>query len=595
MSQPAMPADLTPAELRMWHAFRRGATCDLRTGSPVPGEPGTRPGPTDDTGRVTAAGTTGGTAGATADGATERTVPRPSGTTSGRPPTAAADDTAPEPGVPGPRGSEPGRDGDGAEPGFGEAEPGRTVRAEIVALLLLDGPPSEPGRVAALKLTGALITGLLNLSGGQVQPYVELRECRFDNQLLLPACHFTTARLMRCVVPRIEAARLNSEGDLHLPQCTVPGGIRLTDAHIGTDLVLNQLTVGQSRSGHSIAADGLTVAQDVEAELLESTGEISLRSARIGGRLSLRGSALHNPYGRYALNAARVTVEHTLYLSSGWFSGYSGGGTPPAGVHTQRFTSEGGIRLDDGRFGNAVIADKAHFRLTGTQQLSLRRIQTPELRLTLDEPPSGRISLAGARIGNLTDRPSSWPGRGGIDLAGFSYESLSSPGPVPLEQRIAWLADATPEYNPEPYETLAQVLRQGGEDSQAREVLLAKQRRRRETLPPAGVVWGWVQDITVGYGYRPGRAALWMAVLWAAGTLYFGMGPRPEPVDDQAWPHWNPALFALDLLLPIVDLGQSHSWRLAGTAQWVAAAMTMVGWILASTVVTGASRLLRRG
>ncbi|WP_269854604.1 oxidoreductase [Streptomyces sp. RPT161] len=544
-----MPVDLTTAERRMWDAYRRGETCDLRLGPAERGEPDTAAEPSD------------GAAGA---------LPQPRA-----------------------GGGEP--EARGARPADGDADPGRTVRAEVVALLLLDGPPSEPGRVAALKLTGALVTGLLNLSGGHVQPYVELRECHFDHQLLLPACHFTTVRMVRCEVPRIEAARLNSEGDLHLPQCTVPGGIRLTDAHIGTDLVLNQLTVGQSRSGHSIAADGLTVAQDVEAELLESTGEISLRSARIGGRLSLRGSALHNPYGRYALNAARITVEHTLYLSSGWFSGYLGGGTPPAGVHTQRFTSEGGIRLDDGRFGNAVIADKAHFRLTGTQQLSLRRVQTPELRLVLDEPPSGRISLAGARVGNLTDRPSSWPGRGGIDLAGFSYESLSSPSPVPLDQRIAWLADATPEYNPEPYETLAQVLRHGGEDSQAREVLLAKQRRRRETLPLAGMMWGWLQDVTVGYGYRPGRAALWMAVLWAAGTLYFGLGHPPEPVDDHAWPHWNPALFALDLLLPVVDLGQSHAWRLGGAAQWVAAAMTMVGWVLASTVVTGASRLLRRG
>ncbi len=174
-----------------------------------------------------------------------------------------------------------------------------------------------------------------------------------------------------------------------------------------------------------------------------------LRSARIGGRLSLRGSVLRNRQSRYAFNAARVTVEHTLYLSSGWTSGYyDGGGTPPAGVLTQPFVCEGGLRLDDGRFGNAIIADKADFRLSDDQQLSLRRVQTPELRLTLEHPPTGRVSLAGARIGMLNDAPTSWPGAGKIDLAGFSYTSLGSRGGFTLAGRIAWLADATPEFNP---------------------------------------------------------------------------------------------------------------------------------------------------
>ncbi|PWI43447.1 oxidoreductase [Streptomyces sp. ICBB 8177] len=475
------------------------------------------------------------------------------------------------------------------------ADPARAVRAEVIARLLLDGPPAEPGRVAALKLSGALVTGQLNLSGGRVLPYVELRDCRFEAQVLLPECRFTTLRMIRCAVPRVEAARVATSGDLCLAHCEVPGGIRLTDAKVGTDLLISGLVVGRGRSGHCVAADGLTVAQDVEAELLCADGEFSLRSARIGGRLSLRGSTLRNPHGRYALNAARVTVEHTLYLSSGHLSGPAGGGTPPAGVRTRRFVCEGGLRLDDGRFGNGIIADRASFLLAGDQQLSLRRVQTPELRLTLQEPPTGRVSLAGARIGTLTDTPDSWPGAGGIDLTGCVYETLSARGPFPLAARLAWLADATPEYSPGPYETLAQSLRAGGEDSEAREVLLAKQRRRRETLPLAGTVWGWLQDVTVGYGYRPGRAALWMAVLWALGTVYFAAHPIPTPVDEQAWPHWNPLLFTLDLLLPVVDLGQSNAWRLTGTGQWVAAVLTLLGWVLASTVVTGVSRLLRRG
>jgi hypothetical protein len=472
--------------------------------------------------------------------------------------------------------------------------PERTVRASVVAQLLLDSPPAHPGKVACLKLSGAWITGQLNLSGGEVAPYVELHDCRFELQILMPECRFTTLRLIRCAVPRIEAARLSTAGDLHLPQCIVDGGIRLTDAHIGTDLLLNQLEVGPHRSGRSLAADGLNVTQDVEAELITSRGEVSLRSARIGGRLSLRGSRLRNIRGRFALNAARISVEHTLYLSSGWVSGsLAGTGTPPGGVRTRHFTCDGGVRLDDGRFGNAIVIDRARFTLTMPQELSLRRVQTPELRFTPAQPPTGRVVLSGARISNLVTEAACWPGAGNIDLNGFAYESLRPSGPFSLERRLAWLAAATPEYSPEPYEQLASALRADGMDEDAREVLLAKQRRRRETLPLAARMWGYLQDITVAYGYRPGRAAVWMAVLWAVGSLFFAVEP-PEPLNQGESPHWNAALYALDLLLPVIDLGQDSAWKPAGLAQWASALMVLLGWILATTVAAGASRLLRR-
>jgi hypothetical protein len=472
--------------------------------------------------------------------------------------------------------------------------PERTVRASTIARLLLDGPPADPGRVSCLKLSGARVSGQLNISGGRVAPYVELHNCQFEQQILMPECTFTTVRLVRCAIPRIEAARLHTQGDLHLPGCVVPGGIRLTDAHIGTDLLLNQLEVSADRYGRAISADGLTVTQDVEAELIRTNGEVSLRSARIGGRLSLRGSTLRNATGRYALNAARITIEHTLYLSSGWESGsLAGTGTPPGGVRTRHFTCDGGVRLDDGRFGNALVIDRARFMLTTSQQLSLRRIQTPELRFTPETPPTGRIVLSSATVGNLVTEAACWPGPGLIDLSGFTYNSLRPTGPFSLQARLEWLAAATPEYNPEPYEQLATALRADGLDDDAREVLLARQRRRRESLPLAARLWGYAQDVTVAYGYRPGRAAAWLVVLWALGSFTFAVDP-PPPIKHGEAPNWDPALYALDLLLPVIDLGQDNAWKPSGWEQWISALLVLLGWVLATTVTAAASRLLRR-
>ncbi|MFF4761979.1 oxidoreductase [Streptomyces sp. NPDC001292] len=471
--------------------------------------------------------------------------------------------------------------------------PERTVRARVVCWLLLDGPPALAGRVSSLKLCGLRITGALDLAGGAVLPYVELHGCRFDQEVLLPEAHFTTVRLVDCSVPRLEAARVRTEGDLHLPRCRFTGGIRLTDAHIGTDLLLNQAVVHRDRAGRSIAADGMTVGQDLQAELLESFGEFSLRSAKIGVSLSLRGARLANPRERFALNAPQLTVERTLYLTPAGVGGPLSEVTPARGTRIQPFECRGGVRLDDGRFGDAVDLERARFTLTDEQVLSLRRVQTPELRFLGERPPRGQVLLSGARIVTLVDRASSWPGPGSLHMGGFAYENLVPRGPFPLAERLNWVAAATAEYNPEPYERLAAVLREAGEDVDAREVLLAKQRRRRETLPLAAKLVGYVQDWTVAYGYRPGRAAVWMAVLWAAGSLAFARA-GPPPADPGGHPEWNPALFALDLLLPVVDLGQAGEWQLSGGWQWLAAALVLLGWTLATTVAAGATRLLRR-
>ncbi|WP_328496902.1 oxidoreductase [Streptomyces sp. NBC_00414] len=474
--------------------------------------------------------------------------------------------------------------------------PERTVRARIVCWLLLNGPPALDGRVASLKLAGIQIVDSLDLAGGTVEPYVEMKGCRFEREILLPESRFTTLRLVDCAIPRLEAARLHTEGDLHLPRCRFHNGIRLTDAHIGTDLLLNQSVIYRDRRDNSLVGDGMTIGQDLQAEMMESHGELSLRGAKVGVSLSLRGSRLANPYGRRALNAPQLTVGRTMYLTPAGVLDpvQTSGRTPARGTRVQRFECEGGIRLDDGRFGDAVDFEQARLTLRDDQEVSLRRVQVPELRFLGRRPQRGRVVLNGARVVTLVDQATSWPGAGQLQMGGFQYESLVPRGPFPLARRLQWVAAATPEYNPEPYERLATVLRNGGEDEDAREVLLAKQRHRRENLPIAARLWGYVQDWTVAYGYRPGRAAIWMGVLWAVTSLAFAHADHP-PLKSGEHPPWNPSIFALDLLLPLIDLGQAGYWQLRGGWQWLAAVVILLGWVLATTVAAGATRTLRRG
>lgn len=487
--------------------------------------------------------------------------------------------------------------------------PERTVRARVIALLLLHGPPPLLGRVASLHVSGALITDVLDLSGGIIEPYFELRQCRFEEEVRMSEARMHTARLVDCYIPRLEAARLNTDGDLHLPRCSIPEGVKLTDATIGTDLMLNEATIGSGRRIRAIAADGINVSQELQASLLVTDGEVSLRGATVGSSLHMFGTVLRNTKGRYALHAPQMTVEHVASFADanrGRGSQLQGATTPASGTpvpfisegagrwRTKHFECTGGVVLDDGRFGSSLVIENARFELKRDQELSLRRIQTPELNFTPRAPERGLIVLSGATVEKLLDRVGSWPRDQRLWMAGFTYQqAIPKEGHFNVRERLRWLAAATPEYSPLPYEQLALMYRNSGEDTNARAVLLAKQRRRRETLPLVGKVWGYLQDWTVAYGYRPAQAALWMAVLWAASTLYFGAN-QPEPLKGSESPHWNATLYALDLLLPVISLGQDNAWNPAGGSQWVAAGLILLGWVLATTVATGATRLLRR-
>jgi hypothetical protein len=128
--------------------------------------------------------------------------------------------------------------------------------------------------------------------------------------------------------------------------------------------------------------------------------------------------------------------------------------------------------------------------------------------------------------------------------------------PLPAANRLPWLARDSGGYQPQPYEQLAAAYRRMGHDADARSVLLAKQRRRRRTLPAPMRIWGCLQDWVVGYGYRPQRAALWLAVLLAIGTAAFATD-HPAPLDRSQVPEFSPLLYTLDHdLRPTVPGGE---------------------------------------
>jgi hypothetical protein len=58
--------------------------------------------------------------------------------------------------------------------------------------------------------------------------------------------------------------------------------------------------------------------------------------------------------------------------------------------------------------------------------------------------------------------------------------------------------------------------------------------------------------------------------------------------------HFNPFFYTLDLLLPIISYGQQSAWNPVGVNQWLAYVLITAGWLLATSVAAGITRVLTR-
>lgn len=492
------------------------------------------------------------------------------------------------------------------------------VRAEcIMALLLGAGPEPAPGERPALRLSGASVTGRLDLRFAEISAPIVLTDCDFDESPLLQGARFRELSLTGCALPGLTADMAQVDGRLVLSHCHLSGPLVLTRTQIHSDLDLSH-TVITAPGGEAISAVRLSTGGDLLCTDLavqggfRLSGGLDIRRVRSGGRapeqprpgrprrlshpdhrglhlpprLQRRGT--DHPVGRrrgggdrflrraaeepgdIALEAVDVTVSRNFDLGAG-------------------LTVSGGIKLDGSRVGTRLsFHDATLTHPTGTA-LSLRLVQARETDLRTRQPIDGTVDADNARLGTLHDAPGTWPAR--LRLSETAYDALAAP--LTALERLEWVRRSTDGYLPQPYEQLAATYRRLGHEDEARTVLLAKQRHRRVGLPAHTRVWGYLQDATVGYGYRPARAALWLMALLALGTFFFATHP-PAPLEAAKAPPFSAVFYALDLLIPIIGFGQKAAFAPHGGGQWLAYGLTAAGWVLATTVTAGISRAISR-
>ncbi|MEU3611571.1 hypothetical protein ABZ725_04520 [Streptomyces sp. NPDC006872] len=497
--------------------------------------------------------------------------------------------------------------------------PGREPALDLARVTVKQNMYCEDGFTVEglVMLAGATINGNLLAKGGQ---FLHRSDTAID----------ATGIQVRNVVLGTEP----SDHDANRNGFRAEGTVSLADAVINGTLNCQGGSITHPRPNkEALNAQGAKITRDLLLnDGFNASGLVALTATEIGGQAIWSGGSFENP-GRVAISARQLTARTSLLLQGNFLahgrvdlSGATIGGPLTVGGKIYA-PEEEALILDsvtaarDVEFEKDMLIEGSLCMRAATIASNLKIIKPNLSRgnegvalilegtnvggtLTLKSgtPVSGRIDLRQAKVAFLNDDPNFWPKNATL-LDGFTYGSLSNFNSPKLESRIDWL-HLKDGYSAQPYQQLASVYKAAGRDDFARDVLYAGQKRRpRPRLVEKA--WSWLLRLTVGYGYHPARVLYTVLLLEIFGCVYFsiwrdGLKPSSSLLSaynndaNDARDHLQPALYTLDLLLPVVTLGQRALWIPQGHISWVVTFLMTVGWVLGGILVYGISSAYQR-
>jgi hypothetical protein len=345
------------------------------------------------------------------------------------------------------------------------------------------------------------------------------------------------------------------------------GRITFKGAVIGKDLDLRGLEVA---GGEGVDASNVCTRGGALFTAANIKGLVNLAGARIDGDLMFGGGRFINP-GNWAIQAANARVGGNVKLVV----------DPGFAPHGHKTVVEGGLLLEGATIGGALSWATLELRGTGPDGakgaiLSVEgaSIAGPLQASALSAHAAGHIDLAGATCSALDDDLKSGWGEAAttIDLEGFTYSRLDNPDEK-WRQRLAWLKRADGRFSPQPYAQVAKAYARAGRRDDARRILLAH--RDQRTLFASGGPITWLLSslfgLIAGYGLAPIRILRALVLFIAIGVVgVFAMnaqGALVAPDGRQCAGAVEPALYAIDVALPLIDLGQGSRCAPGRTAR----------------------------
>ena len=519
--------------------------------------------------------------------------------------------------------------------------PERTLRAELLRFLIL-GNNNYHSHEKGVRVSGAWVTGILDLEGCRIPRDIGLKDCRFEASPILRSAIIDNLFLDGSVLPGLQADRLEARGCISIRGATVTGEMKLSGARIGASFEADGVSI-TSLGTIALDAGSLEVRGGILLRGANVQGGINLAAVRLGGDVNAVGGRIERP-GEVALNGDAIVAGGDLALRGATIIGES--------------------RLLGARFRGDIDCSSASLSQPGGYALRLNHAAIDgAFFLRQGASIEGMLDLTATTIGAIDDDQESWPQTGDLLLNRCQYGAIIG-GPVDAASRLDWLSRQTPErwkadFWPQPYEQLAMVLGEMGHEEDARAVLIAKERlqrrarraRARNPVLRAGLAFrDGILAITVRYGRQPLLALLWLILFWAIGTGVFAFAQRngaikPNspvilrslewtmcgleqtesrymPSSNQAfpgralpgqnqlscfrnqpeassYPEFNSVMYSLDVLLPVLSIGQKEYWRPDPTKPYGPMTLnyyffqSVVGWALSLLAVAGFSGLVR--
>lgn len=492
--------------------------------------------------------------------------------------------------------------GDGALPEANDPE--RRVRAELLRFLILGGYDGFRMHEKGISISGGYIVGTLDLEGCRIPRDIRLKDCLFEASIILRSAVIDNLFLDGSALSGIYGERLEARGGIFLRGATVTGTIHLSAARLGGSIEADGATITASE-GTAIDADGLEARGGILLRGADIRGRVNVSSVRLGSDFNALGARIERP-GAVVLDGDGMAVRGDFNLRGAMINGETRmlganiGGDLDCTAATLSEPEGYSLRLNRSRIGGAF------FLRNGA---SVR----------------GTLDLTATEMGAIYDDQDSWPEKGDLLLNRCRYggfiggpvDAKSRIDWLSRQQPERWKED----FWPQPYEQLASVFGEMGHQEDARAVLIAKERlqrraRRVRAKNPAFrallAVTDGVLAVTLRYGRQPLLALVWLALFWVMGVGVFAsaeyhgalkpnspvmlrslewtmcgleqgqtrymptagqvLAGRALPGQNQytcflsqpeasSYPLFNPLMYSLDALLPVLQIGQKEFWR----------------------------------
>ncbi len=470
----------------------------------------------------------------------------------------------------------------------------RKIRSDLIRAIMADEVKwPRGGRVdpRGINLKGADLVGALNLDHVESNVPLVLSECNSFDGIYFSWAQLRSLDLTGLNAPVVCGAGASIACDLIISRASVAGDKLLTAVNLQDVRVCGNLDLSACRikCGSAEYSKERAMESINKALRLGEDGAVRLLGANVSGMVNLDGASVISSIGT-AIQATNFSAGGSVFFG--------------AGFRAQGRGDRGVLRLSGAKIGGQAVFLGGKACATGSNSVALDMRHMKVSKEVL-------LSADFACFSSTPHDISSWSSIGIVRLDGMSYGSMPrrSKETASLGEWLEILSKRTPSYASQPYMQLAAVHQAAGHEKDARKIRILQQADLliRGDLPYWSRMWHRVTGITVGYGYRPGIALLWLLmVLASAMLLIIGIaGPldlvlRNSSTGSVRCLVIEQAKLALDSVIPLIKTNNIHECKIDYSRNggkviivctWLLQALA---WSLATLFVAGFTGLMKK-